>query len=189
MKTTTAQTLVEAMTLIRQAVRDAWRKACAHYGLGALPEPALDFSLRGKMAGQAGWRITALGRKKQAVDFRLRFNLEAYALHPADMLGDTVPHEIAHLIVVAHFGPGRRPHGPEWQQVMRDCFGLAPRRTHQLALTPARTVERCFIYACKCREHEFTSIRHQRVRRGRSLYTCKACGEVLRFQEELPDLI
>lgn len=183
------QTAAEAMALIRQAVRDAWRRACRHYGLGPLPEPTLDFSLRGKMAGQAGWRVKSLGRRKQAQDFRLRFNLEAYALHPADMLDDTVPHEIAHLVVVARFGPGRKPHGPEWQEVMRECFGLAPRRTHQLALTPARNVERCFIYACKCREHQLTSIRHERVRRGRSIYSCKSCGEMLRFQELLPDPI
>ncbi|MDO3376859.1 SprT family zinc-dependent metalloprotease [Geoalkalibacter halelectricus] len=173
------------MNQIREAALAALEKARRFYGLEEPVRVEIDCSLRGKMAGQAGWRVRRVGAKVAATDFRLRFNLEAYHLHPEEMLTDTVPHEVAHLIVAARFGPGCRPHGPEWQAVMRDCFGLNPKRTHSLPLTAARRVERDFIYACKCREHRLTSIRHQRIRRGKTLYRCNSCGELLSYQDQL----
>lgn len=179
------QKVRQAMTLIRDAAEAALEKARNHYGISEPAQVEIDFSLRGKMAGQAGWRLHKVGRKKRAGDFRLRVNLEAYLLNPQEMLTDTVPHEVAHLVVAARFGPGPKPHGAEWQEVMRACFGLTPQRTHCLPLTAARLVERRFIYTCKCREHRLTSIRHQRIRRGKSTYRCKTCGETLRFQDQL----
>lgn len=169
----------EAKARIRNAVRQAWDRSLCHYQLAPRSLPEIDFSLRGRVAAQAGWRIRSQGLRKTAGDFRLRFNLQAYNINPDEMLKDTVPHEIAHLIVVMLWGPGCRPHGAEWRQVMQECFNLAAQRTHNLPLAPSRTLKRTFAYACKCREHRLTSIRHRRMEGGQSIYRCRDCGEIL----------
>jgi len=173
-------TSADGKEVIRCAVRQTWQQANEFYNLGRLPLPEIDFSLRGRIAAQAGWRISPRGESRQAAKLRLRFNLQAYAAHPAEMLNETVPHEISHLVVVLLWGGGCRPHGAQWQQVMRDCFGLEPQRTHRLPLKPTRTLSRDFVYACACRKHYLTRIRHGRIERGQSAYRCKDCGNILR---------
>ena len=168
--------------LIRKATLAAFSNALKHYRLKPVDPPEINFSLRGRCAGQASWkaRKTVLGRK---LDLKLRFNLEAYRQDPADMLEDTIFHEVAHLVVAMKYKTKRSPHGPEWQAVMRDCFGIEPKRTHGLDLAPARKVARDFVYVCKCREHHLTSIRHNRMVAKKAKYRCVACGEVLVFSE------
>ncbi len=165
---------------IRRAVVQAWQKATDFYDLGSLPLPEIDFGLRGRCAAQAGWRMSVHRGSRKASQLRLRFNLQAYAAHPAEMLNETVPHEIAHLIVVLRWGAKCRPHGAEWRSVMQECFALEPQRTHSLPLKPSRTLPRDFIYVCKCRKHCLTRIRHGRIARGQSVYRCRACGDILR---------
>ena len=165
---------------IRQAVRQAWEKALRYYRLEENPLPEIDFSLRGRAAAQAAWQVSRRGRKKIIGGLRLRFNLQAYHLNPTEMLNETIPHEVAHLITVLRWGAGCRPHGSQWRQVMQECFNLAPQRTHQLALAPSRTLAKKFIYACTCREHALTGIRHRRIERGLASYSCKDCGETLK---------
>lgn len=165
---------------IRRSVGQAWQRATGFYDLGNLPLPEIDYSLRGRTAAQAGWRISSRRGGRQAAKLRLRFNLQAYAAHPTEMLNETVPHEISHLVVVLLWGVGCRPHGAQWQQVMQDCFGLKPQRTHSLPLKPSRTLSRDFVYACACRRHYLTRIRHGRIERGQSTYRCKDCGDILR---------
>jgi len=165
---------------IRRAVMRVWQKAADFYDLGSLPLPEIDFGLRGRCAAQACWRMPVRRESRKAPQLRLRFNLQAYAAHPAEMLNETVPHEIAHLIVVLRWGPGCRPHGAEWRSVMQECFSLEPQRTHSLPLKPSRTLPRDFVYACTCRKHYLTRIRHGRIERGQSTYRCRDCGEILR---------
>ncbi len=165
---------------IRRAVVQAWQKATDFYDLGSLPLPEIDFGLRGRCAAQPGWRMSVHRGSRKASQLRLRFNLQAYAAHPAEMLNETVPHEIAHLIVVLRWGAKCRPHGAEWRSVMPECFALEPQRTHSQPLKPSRTLPRDFIYVCKCRKHCLTRIRHGRIARGQSVYRCRACGDILR---------
>lgn len=168
----------ENFTEIRQraeeAIRRAEKRASNYYGLN-LPEAALDFSLRGRCAGQA--RISRNGR------ISLRINLQLLAENLEDFLKQTIPHEVAHLVVYWQTRNQRlrpQPHGPEWQAVMRDCFGLAASRCHNYPTTPARVVPRPFLYTCNCREHHLTSVMHKRISRcGQAL--CKACRTALTF--------
>jgi SprT protein len=171
-------------TLVR-AVESAWRRALAYYGLRE-PLPAVDFSLKGQAAGQACWQRT-VGRISRRPGkpgrLKIRLNLDAYHLDPQDMISDTIPHEVSHLVVVLLCPDGRpRPHGRQWQAVMRDCFGIArPRRTHALALKKARTLKRNYLYVCRCaRQHRLTGIRHNRIGRG-TVYRCRTCGQALQF--------
>ncbi len=164
----------ELCVLAEQAVRAAERLARDRYRLD-LPPAALDFSLRGLCAGQA--RIGHDGRPL------LRINLQLLADNREDFLNVTIPHEVAHLVVLWPYRKRRtrpRPHGPEWQAVMRDCFNLEPVRCHAYRTTPARVVSRPFLYACPCREHRLTSIMHNRIRRTRGAY-CRRCRSILQF--------
>ncbi len=159
---------------VEAAVRRAEKQARAFYGLD-LPGAMIDFSLRGRCAGQA--RIERNGQTC------LRINRQLLIENLEDFLSNTIPHEVAHLVVNWPYRNRRqrpRPHGPEWQAVMKDCFGLEPVRCHSYRTSLARIVPRPFLYACNCREHRLTSIMHKRISRS-SQALCKACRAPLRF--------
>jgi len=160
------------------AVRAAENRARALYAI-RLPEAVIDFTLRGRCAGQA--RVERNGRTF------LRINLELLTNNLDDFLKQTIPHEVGHLVVNWQARKKRqrpRPHGPEWQSVMRDCYNLQPVRCHTYQTTPSRIVPRNFLYRCNCREHRLTSIMHNRMsRRYRAL--CKSCKTHLRFVAKL----
>lgn len=157
-----------------EAVRLTESRARNFYGI-KLPEASIDFSLRGRCAGQAG--VDRNGRTS------LRINLQLLKENFEDFLEQTIPHEIAHLVVnwqtrKKRFRP--RPHGAEWQSVMQECFGLEPKRCHSYQTKPARVVPRNFRYICSCREHLLTSIMHNKISSSYQLL-CKACRTPLKF--------
>lgn len=57
-----------------------------------------------------------------------RIELSARALRMPARLPELLCHEAAHLAVFALHGPDCRPHGPEWQALMRQA-GFEPRAT------------------------------------------------------------
>jgi len=169
----------ELQRLSAAAVAEALQRARVFYRLD-LPDVDLDVSLRGRCAGQA----RLLGRDR----LQIRINLQLLAENRDDYLAQTIPHEVAHLVVnwqARQRSLRPKPHGPEWQAVMRDCFGLEPRRCHDYATRPARVVKRPYLYACGCREHRLTGIMHQRLRRARRA-TCRACNGPLQFLRQEP---
>ena len=156
------------------AIRQAEKQARRFYGIN-LPEAAIDFSLRGRCAGQA--------RVDRGGETCLRINQQLLAENLDDFLRNTIPHEVAHLVVNWQARKKRqrpRPHGPEWQAVMRQCYGLKALRCHSYQTTPARVVPRAFLYSCNCSEHRLTSIMHNRILRSyRAL--CRSCKSPLTF--------
>jgi SprT protein len=156
------------------AVRKAENRARSFYGL-KLPEAAIDFSLRGRCAGQA--KIDRSGSTC------LRINLQLLAENRDDFLLQTIPHEVSHLVVnwqVRNQRQRPRPHGPEWQRVMQECFGLAPTRCHNYKTSPARVVLRPFVYRCNCREHHLTGLMHNRIACSYQAL-CKDCRSPIQF--------
>lgn len=156
------------------AIREAELRARNFYGIN-LPAASIDFSLRGRCAGQA--RIDSGGATG------LRINQQLLAENFEDFLRNTIPHEVAHLVVNWQSRNKRqrpRPHGPEWQAVMQSCFGLEPRRCHNYRTTPARVVPRSFLYSCNCRDHLLTSIMHNKISRSYQAL-CKTCRTPLKF--------
>ncbi len=137
---------------------------------GPMPFPEVRFDLRGAAAGQYRSHPRPC----------IRYNAGLAALHFDAFCRQTPPHEVAHHVVACRWPGHRRPHGPEWQEVMR-AFGLEPRRCHDFdpGPLPVRR-QRRFRYRCDCREHELTATRHNRVARGRQRYFCRACGAPLR---------
>jgi len=166
------------MQIAEAAVRAAEHRARLFYAI-RLPEAVIDFSLRGRCAGQA--RVERSGKTF------LRINLKLLTENLDDFLKQTIPHEVSHLVVNWQARKKRqrpRPHGPEWQDVMLDCYVLQPARCHAYQTTPARFVPRNFLYRCDCREHRLTSIMHNRMsRRYKAL--CKSCKTPLKFVIQL----
>ncbi len=138
--------------------------AAAGYPLRREPELRLD--LRGASAGQA-----RLGEN------RLRLNAALLEREGADFARDTLIHELCHLAVWERHGRRARPHGPEWQALMR-ALGCVPQRCHNAAVTPLRS-QRRFRYACDCSVHDITTTRHRRAQRG-VRYLCRRCSGPLR---------
>lgn len=128
------------------------------------------FDLRGKTAGQV--RIRARGH------YLIRYNLELLKRGGADFLKRTVPHEVAHVLAYHQHGPNIRPHGREWQRIMRQ-LGAEPTRCHDYDVTGLGTRQlRYFAYHCGCMDHRLSSIRHNKVAKGQR-YLCRRCGEPL----------
>ncbi len=172
---------MEAQRRIHSRVSWAWAHACAYYKLGMISEPSVDFSLRGRAAGQARATGNPWNKGRQPFDLTLRFNLQAYELDPEQFLAETVPHEVAHLINWLRFHGRAGAHGPEWAAIMTECFGLPASRTHTLDLLPARRVVPRHLYRCACRDHLLTAIRHRRVQLQLAQYRCRSCGAPLQF--------
>lgn len=135
-----------------------------------LPRPEIRFDLRGQSAGQA--RLCLSG------DCVIRYNPALLGSNPDRFLAETVAHEVAHLVAYRLHGRGIRPHGPEWQTIMRR-YGAEPSRCHSYDLSAAQHRSlRQFRYHCHCREHDLSSIRHNRVLKGRTYY-CRRCKTAL----------
>jgi SprT protein len=137
-----------------------------------VPDVEVRCDLRGQSAGQL--RRYADGR------LVIRYNLSMAQLQPDAFLRETVPHEVAHVVTWLLYGKRARPHGREWQAVMR-FFGFArPNRCHsfQTAGQSARR-QRRWLYTCDCQHHQLSSTRHHRALQGQA-YVCRNCQSTLR---------
>ena len=144
-------------------------KAEDHFGI-LIPAIEVRYDLKGKAAGMAVF-------PKHANPY-IRYNPYLLRSQPEEFISQTPPHEVAHLVARILHGPGIRPHGNEWKQVMA-FFGAEARRCHNYSLEGNRSRQlRRFIYVCGCGRHELTSIRHNRILRG-TRYLCRSCGEPL----------
>lgn len=171
-KTSHCQGAAAPRSLLRQAeqhTRSLLLRASRRFGL-APPPLAVRFDLRGKTAGMVKFQ------RGQA--YVVRYNPRLLAENRDDFLTQTVPHEVAHVVTNLLFGPRAKPHGAQWQTVMR-YFGAEPRRCHgyDVSGAPPRRLRR-FDYHCACRTHRLTSIRHNRIQAG-GTYLCRHCGQVL----------
>lgn len=137
-------------------------------GYGAHP-PEIKYDLKGHTAGMA------------SADY-IRVNAQIL-INPEfteDMINNTIPHEIAH-VVVRQTWPSAKGHGNEWKRMMY-YLGLPAERCHSYDTVAARKRERAarpHVYYCKCdRPHMVTNILHRRIQQGRQ-YTCRTCGSYL----------
>lgn len=150
---------------IQQKVAQCMKKADTFFGKHFL-EPQSNMKQRGRAAG------TAHLQKNE-----LRFNLFMFEQDQRLFLETVVPHEVAHLIVFQIYGDKVRPHGREWQAVMKKVYGLEPNRTHNFNVPAPKQV---FVYQCQCQQHKFTKQRHTRARKGTE-YICKLCRSPLHY--------
>ncbi|MFP4061806.1 MAG: SprT-like domain-containing protein [Halochromatium sp.] len=156
------------LALLERAL--AWPTMQCGPGLAA-PSVEIRFDLRGQTAGQVRMRTDGPAR--------IRYNLALLEREGVAFLEHTVPHEVAHVLAYWRHGARIRPHGPEWQRIMRQ-LGAEPTRCHDYDIggLQARQLQ-YFDYHCGCMTHRLSSIRHNKVAKGQR-YLCKRCGEALR---------
>jgi SprT protein len=149
------------------------------YDLG-LNVPEISFNMRGRAAGQF---------KGNSFKPTVRFNRILLEENGQAFIDQTVPHEVAHYVIFEKHGSKRtrprniRPHGWEWQKIMRD-FGCSPKRCHSYDTSNSRQGRRSFprrqfVYACACQEHKVGPARHRRIQTRERTYTCRNCGTPL----------
>lgn len=93
------------------------------------------YDLRGRAAGMACCRRSRL--TGEASEFVLRFNVEALQKDWVNMVKDTIPHEVAHIVAYAHPHLGARNHNRQWQAIAQ-AMGSTGERCHTMQLTPAK---------------------------------------------------
>ncbi|SEQ09023.1 SprT protein [Ectothiorhodospira magna] len=167
----------EQQQAIQNKARELYARAARLYRLENTP-PQVRIDLRGRAAGQ--WRVV-VGQES------LRFNPHIFALDWRNHFPDTIAHEVAHSVIYRRFGLGagrRRPHGPEWQEVMIQ-LGFEPRVTHNtdLSLIPVRQT-RTYSYRCHCRVYALGARRHRNAQQGERVYYCRHCGDKLQFDPD-----
>jgi SprT protein len=126
--------------------------------------PTVEYDLQGHTAGIANSK-------------RIRLNIEVLYDHREDMLTQTIPHEVAH-VVQRQLYPKSKSHGLEWRSLMH-ILGIPANRTHSYETTPARVRKREYTYICDCQVHMVTKTLHNRMQNGQT-YTCRHCKGQLR---------
>ncbi len=109
-------------------------------GRPPIARPKLLFDLSGTQI--AGMAVTGIQSPRQLEQW-VRIHPDLMQRYPVRMIQQTVPHEIAHLVVDWYLPPGAAPHGPEWMMVMV-YFGRPPRAFHDMQPLPraARSASR-----------------------------------------------
>ena len=165
--------------------------AQAKFGVDKVTKtPEIRYNTKGKTAGWACWN-----HGKPYIDINpilLNENVE-------EVINQTVPHEVAHIVVSEVYESQQmvrvdiwsmrmvrsvQPHGWEWQSVMR-LFGLDPERCHRMDVSTVRAIRNGgieYVYKCSCMEHKMSKIKHNRMQRGRG-YTCRRCRAKLVFDK------
>ncbi|UJF19055.1 SprT family zinc-dependent metalloprotease [Vibrio sp. SS-MA-C1-2] len=128
----------------------------------SLPMPNVQFNQRGKIAGTAHLQ-----------KWEIRLNPILLAENSTDFIKQVIPHEIAHLIAFHLYGRVR-PHGHQWQSIMREIFQLEPKTTHNFDITSLQG--KLFDYQCQCQQHQLTVRRHNSIQRQQRQYRCRQCG-------------
>lgn len=104
----------ERYNAIRARTQEVLERARQLYGV--VIQPTISFNLTGRVAGWAGCKHCAGGRL-----YTLRFNQQMIAgKHFEDIMNETVPHEVAHLVCFARPDLGRN-HDTGWRRV---CLAL-----------------------------------------------------------------
>lgn len=141
------------------------------------PFPELKFTKTGRCAGTARLPAANIGTHYPRTKLGwMNFNLEIMRNNLDEFLKRTVRHELAHLIDAYLYGR-TKPHGRNWKAVMYALGDRNPTRCHEYNMdnVKVRRLKKRYIYACDCREHEITVIRHKRARSGAQKYYCKTC--------------
>jgi len=142
-----------------------------------IPMPPINFNLKGRCAGQ--YCNTFVRYTGMSIDEHLKFNMEIAVQNSQDFINRTVPHEVAHLVAQRLYGRGVN-HDHRWQNIMTQYFNTDPSRCHNYDMTNVTVKrQRRFEYGCGCRTFQITTVRHNKILRGR-VYNCGSCREPIK---------
>ncbi|MBU3023068.1 SprT family zinc-dependent metalloprotease [Aestuariibacter sp. A3R04] len=128
------------------------------------PLPAVTFRKSGRNAGTAFLQQN-----------RVNFNPVLFTHNADAFITNVIPHEVCHLLTYQLHGRVR-PHGVEWQSLMRGLFNAQPSTTHNFDLTTLQL--NTVIYRCNCGDIPLSIRRHNKVLKGMQ-YRCKRCQQIL----------
>ena len=142
----------------------------------------ISFKLKGRSAGM--YRVKRhsncfIGYQKREI----RYNSFIFSKYFDDNFTTTIPHEVAHYISDVIYGlKNIKPHGKEWKEIMQ-AFGANASVTanYDLSGIPVKR-QTLFTYQCDCREHQLSSIRHNKIKKHRYQYLCNACKQVIQYK-------
>ncbi len=141
-------------------------KLAEDYFSVSLSIPTVNLNQRGKIAGSAHLQKNLI-----------KLNRKLFIQNYDEFLHQVIPHEVAHIICYQQFGRVK-PHGLEWQSVMRSIFKLDAQVTHKFDVSDVGMQD--FAYQCECNNLIMLSVvRHNKVRRGTQQYRCQKCKAVL----------
>ena len=161
----------EQQQLVCFATNNFLQTACELYETEFSDIP-VSFDLKGRAAGMY---------RRYNNERSIRYNPYLFAKYFDDNLATTIPHEVAHYVTDILFGLSNiKPHGNEWRSVMQD-FGVKPQVTGQYDLTgiPVKQ-QRRFDYQCGCTKHKLSTVRHNRIQKGKARYHCRYCGTIIK---------
>lgn len=142
----------------------------------SFPAPIATFNLHGLVAGQARYYSTHS-------KCEIRINPDYLRAHTPDMIEDTVPHEVAHLIAFAVHGKNIKSHGYEWQDIAI-FLGCTGNRCHSYDAIPAKKTRK-FLYLCPCGDHHYLGLNlHRKVQTG-DVRVCMTCNRSIEFKKEV----
>lgn len=128
------KTLADFTQLVQLCLASAAEK------YGEIPHVDIRYDIRGKCAGMAG--AASVNRYTGEVKgLYLRFNREAITKNWDEMVNQTIPHEVAHIVAYVHRRLGAKNHNWAWQQIDR-ALGGTGERCHKMELTPGRRTTR-----------------------------------------------
>jgi predicted SprT family Zn-dependent metalloprotease len=118
---------------------------------------------------------TCAGRVKsrRAQRISIRVELNPHLLTDEERLVRTLMHELAHVAEVSKFGNGG--HGSTWQHCMV-ALGRDPIRCHSYEVEHLRKKQNRVNAKCACTTHAITRIRANRMKSGKTTYSCKMCS-------------
>ena len=146
---------------------------------GALEDVKVLFNLRGRAAAQA--RVHHRDNRRE-----IRINVEAYSLRPQEMLEDTVPHEVAHL--VCNILGNDRGHGANWKRVCKELGGTGETH-HDMKLTPARRQKKFLYRNDDGIEVHFKQGRHSNLQLGKVKAYARTDGRSWRKEHFISEIV
>lgn len=163
---------MDLITKHTQAARECIEKAFKMFNITHIKasDVAIRNDIRGKHAGQARWR-TQFGESS----YSLRFNPEAINNYFQEMINDTIPHEVAHIVCFIRPELGKN-HDAGWKRVCR-MLGGDDSRTHTMNLSAGKQKTE-YDYLVGGEIVKLGPKRHARLQRGEMTYRHRTLGKI-----------
>lgn len=165
------------------AIQDCVFMAEKLFGKG-ITVPEVRYDLVGRSAGQAVY--DRFGKSPHVV----RINPVLLNENESYLVNQTVPHEMAHVVVHQFYlarGIKVKGHGNEWKRVMRH-FGLEASRCHSLDTTTIRAIRGGteFHFNCDCvgKVYKLSTNKYRKYVAG-VRYQCPQCKVQLKFDKSV----
>lgn len=161
----------EFVAKVRECLERGFRKFDSELRFSltcAVEDIPIVFVEKGSNAGRACWQ-----RFGDRVVVNLEFNIFHIENYWDDMVEDTIPHEVAH--VIDYMIRGRSNHDRKWQYIAY-TLGCTGKPTHNYDYVPARKT-RVYIYKATCgTEIKLTAVRHGKIQKKGVTYTVRSTG-------------